>query len=111
MLYDRIIAIVNGVELTARPIEFELDRDGMPIRAIKWETTSPVTGEMVQFGEKEVKWNDEIAIYGEPCASVVKNELKIKHEHEHEHKSEVPVEVPKEECPFIELEYDYIEEN
>lgn len=48
-VYDRINVIIAGEELTARPIEFDLDASGMPIKAIRFETVDPTTGQLLQF--------------------------------------------------------------
>ena len=40
-IYDRIGILIHDQELTARPIEFEMDENENPIRAIKYETTCP----------------------------------------------------------------------
>jgi hypothetical protein len=52
-LFDRIDILVNGYELTARPIEFDYDAEGQPILVLKYETTCPTCGAMIQFGHTE----------------------------------------------------------
>jgi len=64
--WDRITVVVDGVEIGARPIEFDFDVQGVPEKAIKWETTNPKTGQLLQFGINEVTWVGEKAIWGIP---------------------------------------------
>lgn len=52
--YDRIDIMINGAQLTARPIEFEYDEKGMPSKAIRYETVDPVTSQMVQFSLSDI---------------------------------------------------------
>lgn len=52
--FERIELLVVGVKLSARPIEFEFDKNKNPIKATKYETTCPKCGDMIQFfGVKE----------------------------------------------------------
>lgn len=52
--FERIEVVVSGKEkLTARPIEFE-EVDGVPVRAIRYETTCPICGGMVHFAPEDV---------------------------------------------------------
>ena len=48
-IYDRIDILIHDQELTARPIEFEMDKDENPIRATKYETTCPNCSNYIQF--------------------------------------------------------------
>lgn len=52
--YERIEVLVAGREyLSARPIDFELDGKGVPIEALRYETTCPKCGGMIQFDRAE----------------------------------------------------------
>jgi|APFre7841882654_1041346.scaffolds.fasta_scaffold88991_2 hypothetical protein len=53
-LYDKINVLVAGIELDARPVEFELDKDENPIVPLVYETVCPQCGCMIQFKIKEV---------------------------------------------------------
>jgi nitrogen-specific signal transduction histidine kinase len=64
--WDRITVVVDGVEIGARPIDFLFDVHGLPEKAIKWETTNPKTGQLLQFGIDEVTWVNEKAFWGMP---------------------------------------------
>lgn len=54
-VYDRIEIIVSGLErLTARPIEFEYDPTGNPIKVMRYESTCPACGNMIIFSPGDI---------------------------------------------------------
>lgn len=48
-VFDRISITIGGWGLTARPVEFEYDKDKNPVSCIKYETTCPSCGNGVLF--------------------------------------------------------------
>lgn len=48
-VYERINITVAGDPLTARPSEFSFDDDGNPTAAIRYETTCPKCGNLIDF--------------------------------------------------------------
>ena len=52
--YDMIDIIVNGEEIRARPTEFEMDDDDMPVSATSWETTCPTCSQLLKFYAADV---------------------------------------------------------
>lgn len=52
--YDRIEIIIAGSKLTARPVDFDFGLDGNPIKAIKFESTCPICGQIILFVDKDI---------------------------------------------------------
>lgn len=48
-VYERIDITVAGDRLTARPSEFSFDNDGNPTAAVRYETTCPKCGNLIDF--------------------------------------------------------------
>jgi hypothetical protein len=75
-VYDKIMIVIKGKQLPARPIEFIFGDDKLPIKATKWETTDPGTGQLLQFSSDEVKWSpDGTAYFGEQPPKAVKPDV------------------------------------
>lgn len=106
--YDRILVVVDGDEQYVRPIEFEMDKDENPTKAIKWEAVNPKNGQLLQFIENEIVIKDGKKYYKEFVEQVeqdssikIGRKLKIMKEPSkvvEANKDVKPVEV---ECPFI----------
>lgn len=52
-IFDRIDVIIGNSQLTARPIDFNLDQYQNPVDVLKYETTCPDCGGLVHFDEKQ----------------------------------------------------------
>ncbi len=52
--YERIDILVNNTPLTARPIEYAHAEDGLPMKALKYETVNPDNGQLLQFDISEI---------------------------------------------------------
>jgi len=54
-----------------------MDPDGLPMKAIKWESVHPHTGQLLQFGEDEIFTENNVIYYGKsdkkPIVKVVEN--------------------------------------
>lgn len=62
--YERIEVMVSNMELlSARPIEFR-EQDGIPVEALRYETTCPKCGAMIQFSPEDVTYKDEQGYIG-----------------------------------------------
>jgi hypothetical protein len=72
-VYDKIMILIKGKQLPARPVEFIFGEDKLPSKAVRWETTDPGTGQLLQFSIDEVKWSpDGTAYFGEQPSKAVK---------------------------------------
>lgn len=114
--YDRIEVLVLGKELlSARPIDFVFEK-GEPKKAIKYETTCPGCGCMIQFDISNAKKNNAGVFYigcGN-CPSKVPKDFNAIKEEKRQSSSEISVKesgqvvkklkfIPslKDKCPFV----------
>jgi hypothetical protein len=72
--FDRLNVLVEGDQLTARPIKFEYDKHGNATKALEFETTCPKCGGMVLFKHDRKEGDEAIPVFCEACSGVV-NEL------------------------------------
>ena len=77
-LWDRIEVIVSGREkLTARPIEFKYDKDGNPTVVLRYETTCPICGELVQFNTTEMITKEGYQYINCHCVKEIKTKTSV----------------------------------
>jgi hypothetical protein len=77
-IYERIKVIISGVSLTARPVGFISDKTGTPVTAVRWESTHPDTGELVEFGIEDVEFVDGVAYFGNKVSAPSKDKIVIR---------------------------------
>lgn len=58
-IFDRIDVVIAKHELTARPVDFKQDDDGNLIEILRYETTCPLCGCMVQFALSDAVIDDK----------------------------------------------------
>lgn len=76
--FDRLIVVIAGYELTARPIAFIYDNLNNPVDATLFETTCPECGNLIQFTRNDViNINNEMHVNCVKCDyGAVKNRKK-----------------------------------